>query len=268
MGRRVQKIHRNKGGKFGKAKGKRSHKRLFLLILGFILLGIPFLYTVVDQEVVNIASVNNDQVDAKIKAEGTGLIIEEDKGFTLTPDFKEPVKGIIIYPHSGISPKAYVPLGMLLAKKGYLVVIPEFLLNRPGLEGNVIRDIIKDHESVGIWTIAGHGSGGETMSAYLKDQEKIKGAIFMASYPGEKVDLSNTSLKVVSIAGSLDGVMDQKLYESRKTKLPAGAMFVKIEGGNFSYFANYSDESGAEITREDQQVQTSVQIFNLLDQLR
>lgn len=268
MGRRVQKLHRNKGRSNSGRKQGKSHRRIFLLFIVLILLGIPMLYTAVTQEVAPIAAVDDAMVEEKIKAEGMGLEIIEKDGYTVIPTFREPVKGVIIYPHRGVSPKAYVPLALILANKGYLVVIPSFLLNSPELAGNVTEDILREHEEISFWALAGHGSGGEAMSAQLETDEKIKGAIFMAAYPAEKADLSESGLKVVSITGSLDTKTDKKLYESRKSRLPEATMFVQIEGGNFSYFAYYEDDDPGEITREEQQVQTSVQIFNILDQLR
>ena len=268
MGRRVQKLHRNKSRSGTGRKQGKSHLRIFLLFIVFILLGIPMLYTAVTQEVAPVAAVDDAMVDEKIKAEGLDLKIVEKDGYTITPTFREPVKGVIIYPHKGVSPKAYVPLAMILANKGYLVVIPSFLLNSPELAGNVIEEIIREHEEISFWALAGHGSGGEAMSSYLAADEKIKGAIFMASYPDETADLSESGLKVVSIMGSLDTQTDKKGYESSKVRLPEGTMFVRIEGGNFSYFAYYEDEHPGEISREEQQVQASVQIFNILDQLR
>lgn len=270
MGRRTNRNHRGGSrtrGSNSKPKGQ-NHRKLFGLILVFILAGIIMLFTLVDQKVTNIAKVNDAEVDQRIKAEGSDLIIEEKDGYTLKPNYREPTKGLILYGDAGVSPKAYVPLGMLLAQKGYLVVIPSFLLNSPDLDGQTIKKIISDHNEITLWAVAGHGSGGEAMSGLLESNPKVKGAIFLASYPGDKVDLSKSSLRFVSITGTMDHILDKETYEARKSKLPANTMFVKIEGGNYAYFANYADDSAAEISRNDQQIQASVQIQNLLDQLK
>lgn len=265
MGRRSQKTTRR--NRTPKKRKKHSIKVLLSIIL-LILLGVWFMVGFVDNEVTTIAKVENEEVDEIIQAEGDYLDIIENNGFVLKPNFREPTKGIIIYGNGGVSPKSYVPLGITLAKKGYLVVIPEFLFNSPNIGINTMNTIIKDYDSINLWNVVGHGSGGEAMSVNLNSDEKIKGAVFLASYPSEKADLSKSGLKVVSIKGTLDEILDLKLYEERKKNLPENTMFVQIENGNFSYFANYENDPQAEISKLEQQIQTSVQILNLMDQIR
>ncbi len=265
MGRRSKNIKRKEKKK--KTRKKTSLKIILFLIL-LILLGVWFLINLVDNEVATIAKVNNEEVDRIISEDIKDLDIIESNGYIVKPNFMEPNKGIIIYGTSGVSPKAYVPISIILAKKGYLVVIPEFLFNSPNIGGNVINDILNSNKNVEFWTVVGHGSGGEAMSENLKSNDKIKGAVFLASYPKKDVDLSKSGLKVVSIIGNDDKVLDLELYEARKKLLPQDTMFVQIDNGNFSYFANYENDIDAQITKIEQQIQTSVQILNLIDQIR
>jgi len=265
MGRRAQK--QNKREKKKKNKKKTSIKALLFLIL-LMLLGIWLIINIFDKEVTTTSQVDDVEVDQIIKAETKDLDVIESKGYIVKPNFKEPTMGVIIYGTGGISPKAYIPLSIILAKKGYLVVIPEFLFNSPNIGSNVMNEIISKNKNVEFWTIVGHGNGGEAMSVNLKADEKIKGAIFLASYPKENADLSKSGLKVVSIKGTEDKVLNLNLYESRKKLLPLNTMFVQIENGNFSYFANYENDPKAKITKNEQQIQTSVQILNLIDQIR
>ncbi len=265
MGRRSQKTNRR--NRTPKKRKKHSLKVVLSIIL-MILLGVWFMIEIVDSEATTIAKVENVEVDQIIKAEGADLDIIEDDGFIVKPNFREPTKGIIIYANGGVSPKSYIPLSIILAKKGYMVVIPEFLFNSPNIGSNTMNAIIKKYESIQLWTVVGHGSGGEAMSVNLKADEKIKGAVFLASYPSEEADLSNSGLKIVSIKGTLDKILNLEVYEERKKKLPENTMFVQIENGNFSYFANYEIDNNAEISKLEQQIQTSVQILNLMDQIR
>lgn len=265
MGRRSRRTNRRDR----KPKTRKRHSiKAILSIIFLILLGVWFMIEIVDKEVTTIAKIENEEVDQIIKAEAADLDIIEDSGYIVKPNFREPTKGIIIYPNGGVSPKSYIPLSIILAKKGYLVAIPEFLFNSPNIGNNTMNSIIKDNNSIQLWAVVGHGSGGEAMSINLKSDGKIKGAVFLASYPNEDADLSKSGLKVVSIKGTNDKILDQKLYEERKKKLPADTMFVQIENGNFSYFGNYENDAKSEITKLEQQIQTSVQILNLMDQIR
>lgn len=265
MGRRSKRTNRR--NRKPKVRKKHSIKAILSIVL-LILLGVWFMIEIVDKEVTTIAKIDNEEVDQIIKAEAADLDIIENDGYIVKPNFREPTKGIIIYPNGGVSPKSYIPLSIILAKKGYLVAIPEFLFNSPNIGSNTMNTIIKDNSSIQLWAVVGHGSGGEAMSINLKADGKIKGAVFLASYPSEDADLSKSGLKVVSLKGTSDRTLDQKLYEERKKKLPEDTMFVQIENGNFSYFANYENDSKAQITKLEQQIQTSVQILNLMDQIR
>ena len=262
MGRRTtKKINKRNSG-------KKPRLMLFLLFIVFILTGILLIIKLWDNEVDSERKLLDEEVSAIMEAEKADITIENDGGYILGPNYMEPTKGIIIYSDTGVDPKAYVPLAIRLAKKGYRVVIPEFLVNGPTLDSKTVDDVINRYESIRFWVVVGHGNGGKVMSNYLDVSDKIRGAVFLASYPDEKADLSDTSLKVVSIYGSLDAELNKSVYEKRKSLLPASTMFVQIENGNYSYFANYENIEGAKITREEQQIQTSVQIFNLLDQIR
>ena len=262
MGRRTTKKINKKNS------GKKPKLMLFLLFIVFILTGILLIIKLWGNEVDSERKLLDEEVSAIMEAEKADITIENDGGYILGPNYMDPLKGIIIYGDTGVDPKAYVPLAIRLAKKGYRVVIPEFLFNSPTLDSKTVDDVINKYESIRFWVVVGHGNGGKVMSNYLDVNDKIRGAIFLASYPDEKADLSDTTLKVVSIYGSLDAELNKAVYEKRKSLLPASTMFVQIENGNYSYFANYENIEDAKITREEQQIQTSVQIFNLLDQIR
>lgn len=212
--------------------------------------------------------VNDTEVDEIIATEVANVSIKEENGFILTPNYKKPTKGIVIYGDKGVSFKAYVPLGLLLAKKGYLVVIPSFLLNIPSRDSKTVNSIIKDNLNVTVWAMVGHGEGGRSMSYFLADQEKIKGAVFLASYPDKNADLSKTFLKAISISGTDDTKLDKLLYESRKSIFPPNTMYIQIERGNYDNFANYTENMNGILTKSEQQIQTAVQILNLINQLR
>lgn len=271
MGRRTKKHHnvRNLKPKDKKKKKKSLRLKHILIAIVVMLVAVLALVKFNQGSGANITGqVNDFEVDEIIKADSANITLVEENGYVLGPNYKEPTKGIIINVDKGVAPKAYVPLAVLLAKKGYQVIIPSFILGAPSKDDKVITDIIKKYQNIGVWAIIGHGDGGIAMSNSLESDDKIKGAVFLASYPDEKVDLSKTYLKVISISGTSDYRMDKFIYQSRKSKLPANTMYVQLEKGNYENFANYTEDQEGLLTKKEQQIQTSVQILNLMDQLR
>ena len=124
MGRRTTKKTNRKAK--GEA-GKKNNLMLFLLFIIFILMGILLMIKLWDNEVDSERKILEEEVAAIMEAEKADITIVEDGGYILGPNYMEPSKGIILYSDTGVDPKAYVPLAIRLAKKGYRVVIPEFL---------------------------------------------------------------------------------------------------------------------------------------------
>jgi pimeloyl-ACP methyl ester carboxylesterase len=73
------------------------------------------------------------------------------------------------------------------------------------------------------------------------------------------ISLADRKIPVLKIFGSNDGVADEKSILENKSKLPASVKFVRIAGANHSQFGYYGSQLGdnkAEISREQQQVET------------
>ena len=78
--------------------------------------------------------------------------------------------------------------------------------------------------------------------------------IFLAAYPA--VDLSDTSLAVLSLYGSDDGVLDLAAYNDAKKYMPDDYKEFVIMGGNHAQFGDYGRQAGdgiAAITAAEQQ---------------
>jgi hypothetical protein len=70
-----------------------------------------------------------------------------------------------------------------------------------------------------------------------KHRDDFSGFILLAAY--STVDLSDSGLSMLSIYGSMDGVLDREKYEKYLSNLPDEAKEVVIEGGCHSYFGSY-----------------------------
>ena len=69
-----------------------------------------------------------------------------------------------------------------------------------------------------------------------------KGLIFLGAYTF--FNLIDSKLKVLSIYGSEDKVLNMKKYQKYKSSLPIDLTEFEIEGGCHSYFGMYGIQSG------------------------
>lgn len=167
--------------------------------------------------------------------------------------------GIIFYPGGKVEYTAYVPLMSLVAERGYTCFIPKMPGNLAVFGIDRAQDIIDKNPDIHTWYLAGHSLGGAMGSSYAaKNAEKLDGIIFLGAYPA--YDLRHTGLKMLSVVGSKDGVVNREKLETAKSYAPVGAIYNTIEGGNHAYFGDYGEQDGdgtASIAAKDQQQQTA-----------
>ena len=77
----------------------------------------------------------------------------------------------------------------------------------------------------------------------------IAGVVLLASYPAEGTDLSNSTMKVLSIVGNQDQVINRENYDNSEIRLPATTQKVVIDGGNHSQFGDYGFQKRSEERR-------------------
>ena len=119
------------------------------------------------------------------------------------------------------------------------------------MDTNAADDAVSLLGEVDSLYIGGHSLGGSMAAGYLEGHPDFSGLVLLGSYSTYDVRGS----RVLSIYGSLDGVMNREKYEKYKTNLPEGFTEVIIEGGNHAYFGCYGEQTGdcrAEITNARQ----------------
>lgn len=164
---------------------------------------------------------------------------------------------LIFYPGAKVEDLSYANLLKQLAADGidcYLVHMPGNLafcgMNRAD---KVMQNYDYDH-----WYLAGHSLGGAMAAVYAdKNSEKLDGLIFLAAYSTK--DLSDTDLKVLSVYGSNDQVVNMdKIAEGRKL-MPSAYEEFCIQGGNHAGYGDYGVQKGdgeATISAQEQQQET------------
>lgn len=168
------------------------------------------------------------------------ICVEQDYGYDYTPELNLLSTGIIIYPGAKVEPLSYAPIAKKLAERGYYVCIADFFLNWAFFGINKADKIIEEHSDIDNWFIMGHSLGGSMASYYAsKNSTKIDGVILLASYSTK--DISN--LNVLSIYGSLDGVLNLDKYEENKSNLPEDFTEHVIDGANHAQFGGYGEQN-------------------------
>ena len=175
--------------------------------------------------------------------------------------------GIIFYPGGLVDYRSYLPLLTSCAEKGIACFIVKMPLDFAFMNKRAAGKFIKLHPEIKNWYIAGHSLGGAMAASYAsKHNDVFEGLILLASFSTH--DISDSGLRVLSIYGSNDGVLNLDHYNKNKKNLPAqpgknGLTEIVIDGGNHALFSSYGAQKGdgmANITSEEQQELTAAAI--------
>ena len=151
--------------------------------------------------------------------------------------------GVIFYPGGKVEETAYLPLLRALAQKGVLCVLCKMPFRLAVLDLHAADDVRAQFPDIERWYIGGHSLGGAMASVEAaKHPGAYNGLILLAAYSA--ADLSGTDLRVLSLYGSEDGVLNREKYEQRKAQLPADFQERVIEGGCHAGFGAYGPQRG------------------------
>lgn len=168
--------------------------------------------------------------------------------------------GVIIYPGARIDVKAYAPLANRLAQNGYKVFAVDMPFNMAIFSSHKADKVIDENKDIENWVIVGHSLGGAMATNAIETNSKIKGIVYLASYPsGDKI--KETGAEVLTIWGSKDGVINFENLIKAKENLPKDTEYVEIEGGNHSSFGDYGLQKGdaKAIISEEEQLNITVE---------
>ena len=188
-----------------------------------------------------------------------------DNQIVLAPE--EAKAGLIFYPGGKVEADAYIPLMMACAQQDIFCVIAEMPFYLAVFDKDAAGNIINEYPEIKTWYIAGHSLGGSMAASYAAENpDSLNGIILLGSY--STVDLSDTGLEVLSIYGSVDGVMNKKNYDKYKTNLPKDFNEFVIDGGNHAFYGVYGTQNGdgkATITNEEQIKITAQKIIEFIN---
>ena len=184
-----------------------------------------------------------DEEATPVFNEGENITVSVTKDGSVIFEPQNATRGFIFYPGGKVEHRAYEPLMAELAREGILCVLVKMPFNLAVLDMNAADGIQEKYAEIEEWYIGGHSLGGSMAASYLeKNAEDYEGLILLGSY--STADLSGTDLKVLSVYGSEDRVMNREKYEACLTNLPEGFGEVIIDGGCHAYFGMYGAQAG------------------------
>ena len=239
---------------------KDKKKRKIFIVLSSVVLSLLLIIGVFAIYVSDYYHADIDKINEFDSIKNTTYQVLEDD--TIVFDVENATTGVIFYPGGKVDYKAYLPLMASLAEEGILSVLVEMPFNLAVFDMNAADDIIDKYYNIESWYIAGHSLGGSMAASYLdKNHEKFDGLILLGSY--STADLSSTNLKVLSIYGSEDKVLNLTKYNECKTNMPSNFEEHIIEGGCHAYFGVYGpqDKDGIPSISNEEQISNTVNLI-------
>ncbi len=180
-----------------------------------------------------------------LTSDSTVTVEHADEGWVFTPSGNKATNGYIFYPGGHVDPRSYAPYARALAQRDCVVVISEMPLALAVLGPNAAAAAIENNPDVATWTIGGHSLGGVMAAQYAaRNLDTIDGLVLLASYPQSSSGLSQSGLRVSSLVGTQDTVVNREAWKAARRLLPEDTRFLELEGGNHAQFGDYGPQPG------------------------
>lgn len=171
--------------------------------------------------------------------------IEESSLDDGTLVFRPPdaLSAFIFYPGGRVDYTAYIPLMRELASGRVLCLLVKMPFNLAVFDINAADGYREMFPEIEQWFIGGHSLGGAMAASFISGHtEQFSGLVLLGAY--STADLSTSGTAVLSVYGSLDGVMNRQKYEKYKKNLPKDAEEYIIQGGCHAGFGMYGVQKG------------------------
>jgi len=153
-------------------------------------------------------------------------------------------KGLVYYPGARVNHESYVPTAAeTVAGRDVAIVIVDMPLNLAVLGSNRADDAREAFPAIESWAVGGHSLGGAMACRYAADNaDELNGLVLHASYCDR--DVSESGLRVLSVLGAADGVIDAERERESRANLPPDARVVELDGINHAGFGAYGPQRG------------------------
>jgi pimeloyl-ACP methyl ester carboxylesterase len=150
--------------------------------------------------------------------------------------------GLVFFAGAHIDASAYAYKLSGLVDAGVTVVIARPVLSLAILEFRPLTTFTGLGTGVSTWYVGGHSLGGVRACQYANDDYTVAGLILFGSYCA--IDLSRSSLPVLSVSGSRDGLSTPADIRRSAKLLPDISTFVQIRGADHASFGDYGPQAG------------------------
>lgn len=231
-----------------KNNNKKNLKRILLILIGIIIICTVIVFVYIN----DYYKADKENINAYLElSEVTKIKVEKD---IIVYGEKTDKIGYIFYPGGKVEYTSYEPLLKNIASHGITTILIKMPANLAILNTNAANGIQEQFPNIKSWYIGGHSLGGSAAAMHIsKNIEKYEGMILLGSYSTK--DLSNTNLRVLSLVGSEDKIVDMEKYNNNYNLLPKETQNIVIEGANHAYYGMYGKQDGdgeALITNEEQ----------------
>lgn len=178
----------------------------------------------------------------QVKSNPNIAITQTNHSVVMTPSTGSAEVGLVFIPGAKVDANAYLAVLSGVVEDGEVaVVVTKPILNLAFFDQRDLSTFTDDVPAVMDWYVGGHSLGGVRACQYAEDGQ-VRGLVLFASYCAN--DLSSSSLRVLSISGSRDGLSTPEKIENSSELLPPGTEFVEIAGANHASFGNYGVQPG------------------------
>ncbi|MEI8199605.1 MAG: alpha/beta hydrolase [Eubacteriales bacterium] len=232
---------------------KKWFKIISILIAVILLLfGAFFVYTLDYSRPADAALAALEDTGSVDVSEKSGMIIFSPKGDSTGT-------GFAFYPGGKVDYRSYAPLMADLAGHGVTCVLLKMPFQLAVFDINAADRAISALPQITRWYVGGHSLGGVMASSFAAgNTDKVEGVVFLAAYPSG--DITDSGLRVLTLYGSNDGVLNMDSFRSSKDKAPQDTVYLEIPGGNHAGFGSYGAQKGdnaASISPEEQLKETA-----------
>lgn len=182
---------------------------------------------------------------AALNSDSTVNVTHAEEGWVFAPMSGGQSRGYVFYPGGHVDARSYAPYARAIAQRGCLVVVSEMPLSLAVLNPNAADAAIENHPEIAAWSIGGHSLGGVMAAQYAsKHLDTVRGLVELASYTTASASLAQSGLRVTSLVGTQDTVINRQNWLDAKPLLPKDTRYVELAGGNHGQFGDYGPQPG------------------------
>lgn len=165
-------------------------------------------------------------------------------GYVMQPAEGVSDSGLVFYPGARVAPDAYLAsLAPLVRGANVTVVVVKTPLNLAVLDQGAATGIIERRGGVEHWYVGGHSLGGAMACRYARAHpHRVEGLLLFGAYCDKSI--ADSDLRVLSVTGEADTVLNRNTYERDIRNLPSDATLVDLPGVNHSQFGSYTGQPG------------------------